>query len=306
MDCIDIDTGIKDLLLTANIDIIKLLLRDGNVTEDYLIKRAKVYFVETYQITSTRLIDFFYDVTLMDKEMAQECMRLLFASTDIRSGNFIAVPSKTLRNLLDCGAVIPAEEKYLSKLAYDDFIEHIGPSGVKVGIELEKACIDNSRFDVWTWVHQNSCDNIHSYVIDKLWKLTDEQIIFYINNFTDSDLVDDMILNLFKWNRLRLSPLLNHDHQCCEELSLFITLQCQNNAHFGITKTMQDELSKMIHPNIKKNEAFYAIEDLQHIDKISSAYRQVSTPSTLVINFAVFRQNIYENARILLDYIEAY
>lgn len=300
MDDIDIDAGIRDLLTAENINILKLLLRDGNITEDYLINCAKVYFATACVILSTTLIDFFCDADLIDREFAQECMRVLFSSSGIHPTYLNQMPSKTLRKLLNVGAVIPANEECLSKLSYDDFIEHIGPSGVKIDIELEKECIKYSCIDVLKWVRRHSCDDIYPHVIRELWKISEEKIIFYINELSDPNLIDNIILGLFKWSKMYYRALLNIDHQCCEELSIFFAIRCQDDCCGGAIRMMQNELPKFIHPNVQK---YGDLKYLQQIDKTCLAYQQILNASTLN-NLTVLRQMVYENARILLDYIE--
>jgi len=195
---IDLEKGVDNLLIHGNIDILNLLLRDGCVDISFMIERAKPIYAARDDIDRTVLMDLFDDFALIDSGFAQIFLELLFRSTGYNYSTFAKLPIDVVKKLMSYGAVIPSEANYLSKLPYDDFIEQIELTNMKIDFELEAECIKFSTIEVLKWVRKNSCESAD--IITKLFLTisnyrTDEKRRFYFDEAkNDNHLTDDLIM----------------------------------------------------------------------------------------------------------------
>jgi hypothetical protein len=301
---IDITKGIDGLLRHNNVNILSLLLREGIVKTEFIIDRAKKLYVALDEIFETTIIDFFCESEICDQELAQICLELLFKSTGDGCYAIHILPIDTIKKLMIYGAVIPMDAINLSKLPYDEFIKQIESNNIKVDLELEKQCLKFSNIEILKWIRQNSCENID--IITKIFSDTNcilhkNELDFYFNETQSHDYVTDNMIIAMIYRRMFNSAIVSPNYIINEELSFFIVLFFSVSIHNG--KPMQETLFKLLHSNINKYIGSGVSEYFRNIDETNLLLINTLHPASKT--YDTFREDVFKNARTLLDYAES-
>lgn len=135
---INIIAGIDKLLRDANVDILRLLLRDGYVDASVINDRTKqIYAHNTNKLyVDPALIDFLIEIDTLDCVLAQKFLNLVF-NTARNVGGKYCLPMDVVRKLIIFGATIPSDPEYLCKLKLEDFVEQVELCGCPIDYKLE-------------------------------------------------------------------------------------------------------------------------------------------------------------------------
>lgn len=303
MDEINVAAGIDNLLQYNNLDILRLLAKDNSVDIVVITERAKLYFLQCDHTSQISLINFLLDMDVIDDDFAQIILVKMFEYYKEYDEKFNLMGMGTVKRLISCGAVIPAEPKYLCKLKLNDFIEQVAVNQYPIDYELEAQCVNFHNIDVVMWIRKNTCEPPETIMVLITTMIrqfvTDQLINVYINEFiNDPVLIDDIFVTLFYFNRTTII-INNCAHVCSEEFSFFIILY-----HTRHESLFSKSLLPFLHPNIKKYIGFNMNKYLS--DDIYNLYSETVYPVfDAVPDVESYRNRILKNSRVILDHIES-
>lgn len=297
---INIIAGIDKLLHNANVDILRLLVRDGYVDAMVITERAKQVLCQCEDISAQNLplVDFLVEIDAMDSVLAQKILKLIFKTTRKYDDSYYYPPMDVVHKLINSGASIPPNPKYLCKLKFDDFVEQIELNACPINYDLEAKCLRYFDLEIMKWVRKNTCEPIETIMtlLNRITCFSNMKANFYVKELIcNPKLVDSLFILLFysSYYYLKIDKC---EHVCNEELSFFIVLAVRRT-HLPLCTT----LSHFLHPNTTK----YLTQPIQFREEYLQLCENVLELHRQGLKFDAYCDQILKNSRILLDHVES-
>lgn len=299
---INIIAGIDKLLRHVNVDILRLLVRDGYVDAMVITERVKQVLRPREDMFAKNknlvLIDFLFEIDAMDSVLAQQILERVFTATRRYDDSDYYPPMDTVHKLIDFGASIPPNPKYLCKLKFEDFVEQVELNGCPIDYDLEAKCLRYFDLEIMKWIRKNTCEPIETIMtlLARDHSFSKQKTDFYIKELIENPGLVDRLFMLLFYSSGYYIKIDKCEHVCSEELSFFIILafKCTN-------LPLCVSLSHLLCPNTKK----YLTRPIQFREEYLKLCDDTLELNRHGLPFDVYCDQILKNSRILLDYAEA-